>query len=187
MSFGNNLKLIRKEKGITQEQLAEMLNVSRQAVSKWESDNGYPETDKLLIIANELGVSLDYLMEQKPMESKENIVQISKKLYIVDINKKKLSAFEEFSIERLSNGIGKADLITGFTGKNTKVKVPACVLYGIKKGILGINKRTILGFYASLEDAKKELNDISNISGLDTVYELKYAAKMEGTRIVDNN
>ena len=39
MSFGNNLKLIRKEKGITQEQLAEMLNVSRQAVSKWEPTN----------------------------------------------------------------------------------------------------------------------------------------------------
>ena len=58
MSFGSNLKLIRKEKGITQEQLAEMLNVSRQAVSKWESDSGYPETDKLLLLAGKLNVSL---------------------------------------------------------------------------------------------------------------------------------
>lgn len=37
MSFAENLKLIRKEKGITQEDLAEMLQVSRQAVSKWEA------------------------------------------------------------------------------------------------------------------------------------------------------
>ena len=38
MSFGNNLRMARKEKGITQEQLVDMLNVSRQAVSKWESE-----------------------------------------------------------------------------------------------------------------------------------------------------
>mgnify|MGYP002762078253 CR=1 FL=1 len=41
MSFGENLKNVRKQRGITQEELAETLNVSRQAISKWESDNGY--------------------------------------------------------------------------------------------------------------------------------------------------
>ena len=40
MSFGENLKNVRKQRGITQEELAETLNVSRQAISKWESDNG---------------------------------------------------------------------------------------------------------------------------------------------------
>ena len=62
------LKLVRKEKGLTQEQLAEMLAVSRQAVSKWESDNGYPETDKLLEMAKKLEVPLDFLMGNKPSE-----------------------------------------------------------------------------------------------------------------------
>ena len=66
MSFADNLKMIRKEKGLTQEQLAEILGVSRQAVSKWESNNGYPETDKLIVIAKEFGVSLDYLILGKP-------------------------------------------------------------------------------------------------------------------------
>ena len=65
MSFAENLKLIRKEQGITQEDLAEMLKVSRQAVSKWEAGAGYPETDKLLTIAKKLNVSLDFLMDNE--------------------------------------------------------------------------------------------------------------------------
>ena len=71
MSFGNNLRTARKEKGITQEQLADMLNVSRQAVSKWESENGYPETEKLLTMSKLLGVSLDYLMDNRPATDAE--------------------------------------------------------------------------------------------------------------------
>ena len=54
MSFGENLKNIRKQRSITQEELAEALGVSRQAISKWESGNGYPETEKLIIISKTL-------------------------------------------------------------------------------------------------------------------------------------
>lgn len=49
MSFGANLREIRKQKNISQEGLAELLNVSRQAISKWEQDLGYPEMEKLLL------------------------------------------------------------------------------------------------------------------------------------------
>ena len=62
MSFGEKLRLVRKDRNITQEALAELLNVSRQAISKWESDNGYPETEKLLLISKTLNISIDYLM-----------------------------------------------------------------------------------------------------------------------------
>ena len=48
MSLGENLQFLRKKNNITQEQLAEQLDVSRQSVSKWESDSSYPEMDKLL-------------------------------------------------------------------------------------------------------------------------------------------
>ena len=48
MGFSENLQILRKMKNMSQEQLAERLDVSRQAVSKWESGNGYPETEKLI-------------------------------------------------------------------------------------------------------------------------------------------
>ena len=48
MSLGENLQFLRKKAEITQEQLAEQLEVSRQSVSKWESDTAFPEMDKIL-------------------------------------------------------------------------------------------------------------------------------------------
>ena len=65
MSFAENLRDIRSKRNITQEQLAQMLAVSRQTISKWESGVGYPETEKLLFISKELNVSLDYLFSER--------------------------------------------------------------------------------------------------------------------------
>ena len=68
MTFGEKLKVLRKEKGYSQEEFAGLLNVSRQAVSKWESDRGTPEIDKLLQISNMFGVTLDYLLKEKSLD-----------------------------------------------------------------------------------------------------------------------
>lgn len=65
MSFAENLKQLRKERHISQEELAELLMVSRQAVSKWEQGIGYPEVETLLLLASKLGVSLDRLMAEE--------------------------------------------------------------------------------------------------------------------------
>ncbi len=62
MSFGENLQTIRRKNQLSQEGLAEMLGVSRQAVSKWELGDGYPEVDKLLLLSKKLNVSLDSLL-----------------------------------------------------------------------------------------------------------------------------
>ena len=64
MSLGQNLQFLRKRDNITQEQLAETLEVSRQSVSKWESDTSYPEMDKLLQLANLFHCSLDDLIQK---------------------------------------------------------------------------------------------------------------------------
>ncbi|KMY32378.1 XRE family transcriptional regulator [Lysinibacillus xylanilyticus] len=63
MIFGEKLFKLRKENGLSQEALAEKLNTTRQAISKWENGQGYPETERLLMIGNIFGVSMDYLLK----------------------------------------------------------------------------------------------------------------------------
>lgn len=63
MSLGENLQYLRKRDNITQEQLAEKLDVSRQSVSKWESDTTYPEMDKLLQLCQMFHCSMDDLVQ----------------------------------------------------------------------------------------------------------------------------
>jgi len=64
MNLSDNLKKIRKENNLSQEELAEKLGVSRQSVSKWESGTSYPEMDKLLQIAKIFNVNIDELLNQ---------------------------------------------------------------------------------------------------------------------------
>lgn len=68
MTLGEKLAKLRREKNYTQEQLAELLGVSRQAVSKWESDSAYPETEKLIRLAKLYGCSLDELLLDRPVQ-----------------------------------------------------------------------------------------------------------------------
>lgn len=63
MNFGEKLFQLRKERGLSQEALAEKLGTTRQAISKWENSQGYPETEKLLMIGNIFEVSMDYLLK----------------------------------------------------------------------------------------------------------------------------
>ena len=63
MTFGEKLKSARKGAALTQEQLAEKLMVSRQAITKWESDSGMPDIENLKRLSKLLGVSLDYLLD----------------------------------------------------------------------------------------------------------------------------
>ncbi len=69
MLFHQKLLKLRKENNLSQEALAENLGTTRQAVSKWENGQGYPETEKLLTIANLFDVSVDYLLKDTNEEA----------------------------------------------------------------------------------------------------------------------
>ena len=80
MTLGQKLKALLKDNHMTQEDLAERLEVSRQAVGKWVNDKGIPEVGKLVQISNLFGVSLDYLLKEDYEEknvSEEKVVSNS--------------------------------------------------------------------------------------------------------------
>ncbi len=64
MDISEKLYKLRKQSGLSQEQLAERLNVSRQAVSKWETGTSLPESDKLIAISDFFNVPLDNLLRE---------------------------------------------------------------------------------------------------------------------------
>lgn len=63
MTIGEKIKNVRTESGFTQEELANKLMVSRQAITKWESDKGIPDISNLKLLAKLLNVSVDYLLD----------------------------------------------------------------------------------------------------------------------------
>ncbi len=72
MTLGDKLSKLRKENNYTQEQLADILKVSRQAISKWESNTTYPETDKLIRMSELFDCSLDYLLKDAEGTDRKN-------------------------------------------------------------------------------------------------------------------
>lgn len=71
MTFGEKLQGLRQKAGMSQDALAEKLNVSRQAVSRWERDETMPETEKVIALADLFGVTTDYLLRQQAEERRE--------------------------------------------------------------------------------------------------------------------
>ena len=77
MTTGEKIAALRKKKNLTQEQLAEVLNVSRQSVSRWEMDAAFPETEKLIKLSRLLECSIDYLLNENIENSKEVNMNVS--------------------------------------------------------------------------------------------------------------
>jgi transcriptional regulator with XRE-family HTH domain len=171
MNFAENLRTIRKEQNISQEDLAEMLDVSRQAVSKWESGNGYPEVEKLLIISEKLNVSLDVLMGNEVRKTKAN-VEIKQTNPSGEIT---ITSPNEGVIVRCSSVI-RSQKYKG--GKNS----PKFALFAQQKQNAPCRDtvNTFLGWYMTDESVAKEIEEIMNAmnEGRET-YELKYSVKVK--------
>lgn len=73
-TFGERLYELRNKNNLSQEELAEVLDVSRQSISKWENDKAYPEMTRLLFMSDYFDVSLDYLMRGIKKENNEEKV-----------------------------------------------------------------------------------------------------------------
>ena len=85
MNMADRIQYLRKTKGMSQEELADKVGVSRQAVSKWESEQSTPDLEKIIIMSDFFGVTTDYILKGiEPVENKElkNREITSRVLYI---------------------------------------------------------------------------------------------------------
>lgn len=102
MEFSNRLYTIRKQSGLSQEELGNKLNVSRQTVSKWELGESTPDMEKLTMLADLFDISLDELVLGKvPVESKEkssSIELLTQKLGNEDNKRKMKKGFKILGI-----------------------------------------------------------------------------------------
>ena len=91
MTLGQKLKEIRKRFGLSQEDLAQLINVSRQAITKWENDIGLPDINNLQELSKIFGITIDYLLDNKNnLPSLSMRKQIDKNKY-----KNKISSYNE--------------------------------------------------------------------------------------------
>lgn len=108
MNLGEKIFTLRKEKGLSQEALAEQIGTTRQAVSKWENNQGYPETEKLLQLSNIFEVSTDFLLKDE-----KSIKNIDDKGYYVS---KEMAKGYIASEKRVSRYIGVGFMFWGMAG-----------------------------------------------------------------------
>jgi len=153
MKFGDKLVALRKKNGLSQEELAEKLNVSRQSVSKWESNNTYPETDKIVQICNLFNCSMDDLINDKIID----IDQVERK------EKNNLS----INIDSLLNFITKTiDMFSSMTfGSGFKCVIEILIVAGIMAcgGMIIIS--IIMGLLGSLLSFIRNNYFITNFLG----------------------
>lgn len=93
MTLGNKLSKLRKENNYTQEQLANILGISRQAISKWESDITFPETDKLIRMSDLFDCSLDYLLKDT-VETDKDTVKMERNVMGIEEDAAKVNGIE---------------------------------------------------------------------------------------------
>lgn len=83
MNIADRIQTLRKSKGISQEELADKLGVSRQAVSKWESEQSIPDIDKVIILSDYFNVTTDYLLKGIEPVTTENQKKINGQIPVI--------------------------------------------------------------------------------------------------------
>ena len=163
MEFNEKLQELRKSRGLTQEELAEALFVSRTAISKWESGRGYPSIDSLKEISRYFSVSIDVLLSGDQLimiaekENKSNLNSVCDLLLgFVDLFSLLLIFLPLYS--KPSNGYIYAVNLFGYVDNDAYIITTYWVLF-VSLTIVGIVK--ILMAYFKFEKAKKAVDSLS--------------------------
>ena len=167
MSFGENLQSVRKKNHLSQEDLAEMLGVSRQAVSKWELGEGYPEVEKLLALSKKLNVSLDSLLQSESTETVQENAGSSGVIRIVSPN------------EGVIANVSKVTRSQQFKGRKNSPRYALFASDGKDLSLWGAQS-TFLAWYRDLDDVTKEIAAIqAALDAGSASYTLQYSVKVK--------
>ncbi|MGL5978316.1 MAG: helix-turn-helix domain-containing protein [Erysipelotrichaceae bacterium] len=164
MNISDTIRTQRKAKGLTQEQLAEQLGVSRQALSKWEANQGYPELTTLVALAKRLDISLDALLLEKQTQTPTTTT-------VVQGNKITILSYDQQIVT--CRGVRSNPIAFAKKGE------PRYVLVGITGNTFFGETTQMLGWYASKADVDQEVRLIMQQMELGHVtYELQHNAKI---------
>lgn len=148
--------------------MAELLDVSRQAVSKWEQGTGYPEVEKLLLLANKRNVSLDRLMATEiPNEDDSYNRSVTGKILITSpLENVVVNCYKVASSQKFKGGKDAPQY--------------ALFGFGMEAHLSWGQPQTFLGWYADKDSLEREIREIQNalVKGIAS-YELKYSVKTE--------
>ncbi len=154
MMFSQNLQYLRKEKKMTQEQLAEKLEVSRQAVSKWEAGSAYPEMDKIIVMCRMFDIDMDTLVNGNAKKT------VSEDDFGYDDFYNKCSRAVAFGVSLIIAGVA---ILIAMEGENhgkvgllilfllTTVSVVTFVWFGIQMDHFEKKHRSVPDFYKEEE------------------------------------
>lgn len=147
MTFAEKLKSIRKQAGMSQEQLAEKLCVSRQAITKWETDAGIPDIENIIAISAMFEISIDELLSNE-RETKKMTEFLFESVTEYDIDEKK-----RYDIKL---GGAKYFLLSGYNGEKIRIRLASNTLSTLKSD-----------FKVKIDDIRKRIDvDVSRKNGV---------------------
>ncbi|MCG0276027.1 MAG: helix-turn-helix domain-containing protein [Thermosediminibacteraceae bacterium] len=159
ITFGKKIYELRKEKGLTQEELSEKLGVSPQAVSKWENDLSYPDVMLLPKIAQILGVTVDELLSTSPKKEtvilpesqRKNIDDLILKIVVNSSDGDKIRVNLPMSLVKIGLEMGMK--MPNISGNNALKEVDL-------EQILALVEKGVIGKLVDVESARGDIIEI---------------------------
>lgn len=147
MTFAEKLKSIRKQAGMSQEKLAEKLGVSRQAITKWESDTGIPDIENMMAVSALFGISIDELLSnERELKKRSDYLFESVTEYDID------------EVKHYDMKLGGANtlLLSGYDGEKIRVRLASNTLSTLQSD-----------FKVKIDDIRRRIDvDISRRNGM---------------------
>lgn len=147
MTFSEKLKSIRKKAGMSQEKLAEKIGVSRQAITKWETDAGIPDIDNIMALSSLFNISLDELLSNEKTDKKQT-----------DYLYESVTEYDIDNIKRYDMNLGGANtlVLSGYDGEKIRVRLASNTLATLQSD-----------FKVKIDDGKNHIDiDISRKNGM---------------------